>query len=61
MSNRQVGWATAEHQPYCSHSLFTLTLQQHCIVGMYTQDIQHAFEYQAIGSVISNNITKCSV
>jgi hypothetical protein len=37
MSNRQVGWVTAQlhqqQQQYCSHSLFTLILEQQWIVG----------------------------
>lgn len=55
MSNRQVGWATAQHQPYHSQSVFTLTLEQHWIVGMCTKDIQHTFKCQVIDSVRSNN------
>jgi len=37
MSNRQVGWATAQQQPYHSHSLFTLTLEQQWVVGKHTK------------------------
>jgi hypothetical protein len=55
MSNRQVGWATAQHQPYRSHSLFTLTLEQHWIVGKCTKDIQRTFKYQVVDSVSSND------
>jgi hypothetical protein len=47
MSNRQVRRTTAEHQPNPTHSVFTLTLQQHWIVGTCTTD-----------SVSSNNQIK---
>jgi hypothetical protein len=33
ISNRQVGWVTAQQQQYRSHSIFTLTLEQQWIVG----------------------------
>jgi Kinesin motor domain. len=39
MSNRQVGWVTAQQKQYCSHSLFTLTLEQQWVVGKYSQVI----------------------
>jgi hypothetical protein len=39
MSNRQVGWITAQQPQYRSHCLFTLTLEQQWIVGEYRKII----------------------
>jgi hypothetical protein len=58
MSNRQVGWVTAQQQQQqqqcCSHSLFTLTLEQQCIVGKYCKVIQLVTNDEGIDSVGSN-------
>jgi hypothetical protein len=58
MSNRQVRRTTDQHQPNHTHSIFTLTLRQHWIVGMCATDIQHAFKYRVIHSVSSNSQIK---